>query len=142
MDLALSINWRCYKLLATNCSGFYLKKDRQYPSNLLHKENNLLKLIDQQKLLILQFVHRSVYPNHATPENVKNYCKRNTAVHNANTRDKLLLRPTIEIKTAMGATSIAWEDVSLWNKLPLNIRQISDPKLFKFTLKQFLMTDY
>ena len=101
-----------------------------------------MKIIDLHKLLVLQFVYRSVYSKPNTPENIKPYSKRNTAVHTRDTRDKLLLHPKSEVKTAMGASSIYWNGVSLWNNLPLHIREIRDEKQFKINLKLHLMSGY
>ena len=127
----------CNKLLRV-----FLKRAPDYSTNKLHKENDLLKINDLHKVLVLQYVHRSVYAKKNTPDNIKEYFKRNTTVHAINTRDKLLLHAKYQIKTAMGASSIYWKGVSLWNNLPLSIREIRDVKQFKNSLKLHFMASY
>ena len=42
----------------------------------------MLKIIDFRNVLAVRFVHRSIYPNEYTPEQLNNYFKLNADVHN------------------------------------------------------------
>ena len=126
----------CNKLLKV-----FLMKDRRYPTNVLFKECNLLKINDMTKFLAAKIVHRSVYTNDNTPEQLSEYFVMNVNVHNRNVRDKLLVRLPV-VRTVFGQTCLHWYGAFYWNRIDLHLRETSDIKIFKKELKSSILRSY
>ena len=63
-------------------------KDRKYPTNLLHKESNILKLTDLYKLKIPKIMHGIRFKNENIPRVFKDYFKTYEDSHKYETRHK------------------------------------------------------
>ena len=124
----------CNKLLKV-----IMKKDSKYSTNKLYKENNLLKIDDMHKYVVLQFVHKSVYADDNSPETLRTYFVRNDNSHSV--RDNLLLNIP-RARNAIVSTTVYWLGASLWNKLPYHIRKEQDIKTFKEKLKDNMLSMY
>ena len=88
------------------------KKDRLYPTDALHSENRILKIVDVFKSKILLFVHKCLNKN--TISIFHNYFRLQHETHTYPTRDRntLILPRT---NTILGATAIYSSGVKLWN---------------------------
>ena len=126
----------CNKLLK-----ILLIKDRRFPTNELYKSCKILKINDLRNFLATKFVHRSIYPNEYTPEQLIDYFKLNIHFHNRDVRDKLKIRLPA-VNSALGGTCLHWYGSFYWNNLQLDIRKISDFVFFKKTLKQCIINSY
>ena len=126
----------CNKLLK-----ILLIKERRFPTNVLYKECKMLKIPDLTNYLATKFVHRSIYPNVYTPQQLMYYFKLNIELHNRDLRDKLKIRLPI-VKSALGGTCLHWYGSFYWNNLDIELRNISDLDMFKKLLKQHILSTY
>ena len=126
----------CNKLLK-----ILLMKDRRFPTNELFKSCKLLKINDLTNFLATKFVHRSIYPNAYTPEQLSYYFKLNIDYHDRDVRDKLKIRLPV-VKSVLGGTCFHWYGGFYWNNLDIELRKISDFDLFKKSLKEFVLCQY
>ena len=131
-----SVQVVCNKLLK-----ILMTKDRRYPTNKLYKECKMLKIDDFRKFLAVRFVHRSVYPNHDTPEQLKNYFNLNSNVTNRDLRDNLKIRVPL-VRSALGQSCIHWYGGHFWNSLDIDIRSECDLCPFKNKVKKYIMNNY
>ena len=76
----------------------------------------MLKIIDFRNFPAVRFVHRSIYPNGYTPEQLNNYFKLNANVHNRELRDNLKIRVPL-LRSALGQSCIHWYGRHFWNSL-------------------------
>ena len=116
-------------------------KDRRYPTNTLYKEFNMLKIDDFRNFLAVRFVHRSVYPNEFTPEQLKKYFKLSVNVHNRVLRDNLKIRVPL-LRSALGQTCINWYGGNFWNSLDIDIRSECNLCIFKKEVKKHIINNY
>ena len=132
------------KLVQTVCNKL-LKilqiKVRTYPTNKLFKENKILKLCDMKNFIATKFVHKSIYSNCNTPNQLKSYFILNTSVHEKDVRDKLQVRPP-RFNRVFGTTSVQSYGGEFWNKIDLKIRSEPDLGLFKNKLKASVLETY
>ena len=131
-----SVQVVCNKLLR-----ILMLKDRMYPTNTLYKECKMLKLDDLRKFLAAKFVHRSVYPDQYTPDQLKYYFMLNISVHNRVLRDNLLIRVPL-VRSALGQTCIHWYGGSFWNSLDVEIRSERIIYVFKKQLRAYILDSY
>ena len=131
-----SVQIVCNKLLR-----ILMLKDRRYPTNTLYKEFNMLKIDDFRNFLAVRFVHRSVYPNEFTPEQLKTYFKLNVNVHNRVLRDNLKIRVPL-LRSALGQTCINWYGGNFWNSLDIDIRSECNLCIFKKEVKKHIINNY
>ena len=117
-------------------------KDRRYPTNTLYKECNMLKIRDFRNFLAVRFVHRSVYPDENTPEQLQNYFTLNVNVHNReHMRDNLKIRVPF-FRSALGQTCIHWYGGNFWNSLDIAIRNECNLCLFKKEVRNHILDSY
>ena len=136
-DIVLdSVQIVCNKLLK-----ILLIKDRDFPTDKLYKTCKLLKVNDQTNFLATKFVHRSIYPNDYTPEQLSYYFKLNIDVHDRDVRDKLKIRLP-QVKTALGGTCLHWYGSFYWNSLDLELRKMNNFDVFKKLLKEHILNQY
>ena len=126
----------CNKLLK-----LFLIKPRRFPTNSLYKGCGMLKLQDLTKFLASKLVHKSVYPNVHTPDQLITYFTLNSEMHNRNVRDKLLIRLPA-VKSIFGQSCIHWFGAHFWNRIDMSIRLMYDFKTFKKELKLSILNDY
>ena len=131
-----SVQVVCNKLLR-----ILMLKDRMYPTSNLCKECNILKLDDFRKFLAVKFVHRSIYPDQYTPEQLKYYFTLNITIHNRSLRDNLKIRVPL-LRSALGQTCIHWYGGNFWNCLGIDIRSVSDLSEFKRQVRNYIMSTY
>ena len=115
-----SVQIVCNKLLK-----ILLIKERRFPTNDLYKDCKMLKVADLTNFLATKFVHRSIYPNEYTPQQLVYYFKLNIDFHDRDLRDKLKIRLPI-VKSALGGTCLHWFGSFYWNNLDLELRNIND----------------
>ena len=131
-----SVQVVCNKLLR-----ILMLKDRRYPTNTLYKEFNMLKIDDFRNFLAVRFVHRSVYPNEFTPDQLKTYFQLNINVHNRVLRDNLKIRVPL-LRSALGQTCINWYGGNFWNSLDIDIRSECNLCIFKKEVKKHIINNY
>ena len=88
-----------------------------------------------------KFVHRSIYPNAYTPEQLSYYFKLNIDYHDRDVRDKLEIRSPV-VKSVSGETCLPWYGGFHWNNLDIELRKMNDFEMFKKSLKEFILTQY
>ena len=124
----------CNKLVKIFCN-----KDRLYSTSQLHKDTNLLKVADINKVAILKFVHKCM--NGSMIPVFRDYFNFRHTMHNVNIRvmNKLSLPKT---KTKFGTTAIRCTGASLWNSLPQNIITITESKEFTKQITAYFSDSY
>ena len=137
-------NKKVMKLVQTVCNKLLkilLIKIRKYPTDKLFKESKMLKIHDMKNFIAAKFVHKSIYSDTNTPEQLKNYFTLNTEIHEKDVRDKLQVRPQ-RFNLVFGTTCIQCYGGEYWNKINLNIRSEPDLGLFKNKLKASILDSY
>ena len=126
-------------------------------SNLLFKELEILKIDDIYKLNIANFIYSSLAG--LTPDIFLDYFVLNHAVHDhATTSNTVIVQnsyfdPGYQVNTNSlhtqnsnlvnyGARLLKVFGPVLWNSLPLQIRESSSIKSFKFHLKHYFLDQY
>ena len=99
------------------------------------------KLYDFRKFLAVKFVHRSIYSDQYTPEQLKCYFMLNVDIHNRELRDNLKIRVPL-LKSALGQTCIHWYGGNYWNSLDFSIRSENDLCAFKKSLRNNVINTY
>ena len=116
-------------------------RDYTFPTDLLYKECKILKIEDMTKFLAIKFVHRYVYPDMYTPEQLKYYYTLNIDIHDVNVRNKLKVRLP-GVNTVLGETCLHWYGGHYWNSLDKEIVEERDLSKFKYKLKDFFLSRY
>ena len=94
-----------------------------------------------KNFIATKFVHKSIYSNCNTPNQLKSYFILNTSVHEKDVRDKLQVRPP-RFNRVFGTTSVQSYGGEFWNKIDLKIRSEPDLGLFKNKLKASVLETY
>ena len=116
-----------------------LNKDPTYSTNQLHKELRILKVSDIHRHFTLKFVYKCLSGD--VIQNFANYFATRENVHNHNTRYiQHIQRP--QIRTELGRSSTHYTAATLWNELPVDIKQSSSDYIFKKKTFNSILTDY
>jgi len=100
----------------------------------LYSVYDTLNIPNLHKQQILMLVHKFVHHTDALPDIFKNYFAFSNEIHRHNTRSTCnIYKP--RVNTAYGQRAVTFKGVSLWNKLPDNLKQITSTSLFKQKLK-------
>ena len=100
----------------------------------LYSVYDTLNIPNLHKQQILMLVHKFVHHSDALPDIFKNYFAFSNEIHRHNTRSTCnIYKP--RVNTAYGLRAVTFKGVSLWNKLPDNLKQITSTSLFKQKLK-------
>ena len=110
------------------------KTDRYYNSNQLHKDFDLLSIEEARNMLILKFVYNCV--NGQPVEVFQDYFTLQTHLHF--TRQTGHLRRG-RINTEYGRSTTQYTGASLWNKLPITLRNATSLNSYKQKLKTFIL---
>ena len=122
--------------LSNKLLKYLLRLDQRTPTDVLHKDLDILKLDDMIKLEILNFVKKCLFEN--CPDLFKNYFRYQN--HTYTIRDpKLYVNPS---KTNMGSHSLKIKGASLWNSLSSEIKSKAHLKSFKKVLKTHYLSMY
>ena len=98
-------------------------------SDPLFKILGILKLKDIYLFQILISTHKSFHDN------------KFNIHHNFNTRNRNLAAPSFQ-RLTLTQQSFSYAGPSNWNKLPIFLRSIQSPNIFKKKLKQYLIDQY
>ena len=102
-----------------------LKKDRQFSTDALHNNLNILKVNDIYETSLLNFVYASLSPDAADP--IKNFYRQRTHTHNTRHRTDLEIR---RFRTEMGRSTTHNRGATLWNNIEIELQ--NKPSLFAF----------
>ena len=116
-------------------------KDRKYSTNAIHKECNILKLIDLYEFKILKSMHNVHYNNGKLPSVFKGYFEKNEGSHTYPTRQSKDYK-IFRVNKTWGDKMIRNKGARLWNELPSPIKDISNPYTFAKKLKEVLIDKY
>ena len=116
-------------------------KDRKYSTNAIHKECNILKLIDLYEFKILKFMHNVHYNKGKLPSVFKGYFEKNEGSHTYPTRQSKDYK-IFRVNKTWGDKMIRNKGARLWNELPSPIKDISNPYTFAKKLKEVLIDKY
>ena len=114
-------------------------KDFLTPTDPLHKELEVLKVKDINKLHTAKFVH--MQQNSKTPNIFKNFFIANQTVHQHNTRQNNNLHIT-QPNTNNGKRTMKYHGATIWNALAGPLRKIESNKTFGSQLKRSLLANY
>lgn len=87
---------------------------------------------------ILIFMHNYVHHRTKLPAVFSDYLAENKLIHNYNTRQKDDFH-THAVKTETGKRAIKYKGSTLWNNLPVDIKNIQSSHTFKYKLKNYLL---
>ena len=107
-------------------------KDRQYNSQILHKEFELHNVSEIRDMLILKFVYNCV--NGQPVEAFKDYFKTPNHMYNTRQADRLVAE---NINTEYGRSLTHYTGASLWSRLPLDVKNKPSINSFKRSLKDY-----
>ena len=114
-------------------------KDFLTPTDSLHKELEVLKVKDINKLHTVKFVH--MQQNNKTPNIFKNFFIANQTVHQHNTRQNHNLHIN-QPNTNNGKRTMKYHGATTWNALAGSLRKIESKKTFGSQLKRSLLANY
>ena len=116
-----------------------MNKPFTYSTDQLHKDLIILKINDIYKFTILQFVHKCVHSTQITKFNT--YYKTSDVDHDYQTRTKHHLH-TQRYRTELGKSTVHNQGATLWNSIPVEIKDIEIYDQFKNKLKDFILNQY
>ena len=99
-----------------------LKKERQYSTNLLHKNLDILKVHDIHRQSVLQFVHKC--KTNKTIPKFSNYFTTRGEHHNLDLRNNEDLDQTFYTREH-GRTTVQRIGSVYWNQLPVEIKDLN-----------------
>ena len=103
----------------------------------LYKRFSTLPLQLLHSFQILLFMHKYVYNRNELPPAFAEYFEENTLVHHHDTRQKNDFH-VVNVRTETGKRSIKYKGCNLWNNLPVEIKNIKSPLIFRSKLKYYL----
>ena len=109
------------------------------PTDSLHKELEVLKVKDINKLHTAKFAH--MQQNNKTPNIFKNFFIANQTVHQHNTRQNHNLHIN-QPNTNNGKRTMKYHGATIWNALAGSLRKIESNKTFGSQLKRSLLANY
>ena len=113
-------------------------KSVRSPVKDLYTAYNTLPLSFLHESRVLVFIHKFIYNKDKLPVIFSSYFTPNSFIHSYDTRNKSDLH--IEsIQTAIGKRSVTIKGCSLWNKLPLDLKETKSVKHFKVELKDYYL---
>ena len=118
---------------------YLTKKDSLFSTNLIHHQNNILKVKDAYELKLLSFVHDCLNQN--TIPIFHHYFKHQRQTHQYSTRqDSILSVP--HMKTNIGLSSIKRKASDIWNsnKTAQNYLSFSKSTMKKHVFNSFVKT--
>ena len=113
---------------------YLTKQDNIFPTDAIHRENDILKIKDAYNLKLLSFVHDCINKN-SIPL-FHNYFKTQTHSYQIRYTDKL--KPP-KIKTNMGASAIKCTAAKIWNSNDIARKYRS---FSKSTMKKHIFNSY
>ena len=113
-----------------------LRKNYMYPTNQLHNDLNILKITDIFKQEILIFVFSQYHK--LLPEIFNNYYVTFSNIHHIATRGSSTKFIIPKHYSNMGAWTVKIYGASLWNELPIHIKECSTVKSFRIEYRKSL----
>ena len=114
-------------------------KDWYTPTDVLHRELNLLQITDIFKLALLQIVYKQT--NNLLPDSFNEYFRTRDTIHSINTRNASKLH-IVKSRTNFGKNRVKSKGAYLFNNLPDGIVQSQSLNTFKKKTKAFLLSKY
>ncbi len=114
-------------------------KDWLMPTNDLHKELRILKVVDVHKLFTLRLIYQ-----HQTSKlriTFKEYFKVRNKIHNRDTRNNKKLN-ILKAKTNYGYNSIKVIGSKIYNQVPEDLKNVETEKKLKQLVKIYLLSKY
>ena len=113
-----------------------LNKNYMYPTNQLHTDLSILKIIDIFKQEVLNFVFSQF--NKLLPEIFDNYYVTFSSLHNIATRGSNTQFIIPRHNSNIGAWTVKVYGASLWNEIPQHMKECSTIKSFRLEYKKSL----
>ena len=114
-------------------------KDFYTPTKQLHKDLNVLMVKDIYKLSNAKFVYK--YKNNLLPEIFENLFIDNKHFYKYNTRQSNNIHLT-KANGKYGDMKIAHQGATIWNSLPLKIRNLKTVRNFSRKVKKAIIKSY
>ena len=113
------------------------KPVRTHTAELYRTYNTLpIQLLHNYQILLL--MHKYVYHRSRLPPAFSAYFDENKLIHQYNTRQKDNFH-TYTVQSEIGKRSIKFQGCTLWNNLPMDIKEIQSCCSFKLKLKDYLL---
>ena len=109
-------------------------------TNLLFKENNLLKLTDINKIETLKIIHK--HENDKLPQTFQNCITKNKDKHDYDTRQRNDYTVPKYKREIARRSSVFSRGVGYWNKLPDQLKSVNSENNFKNKLKTQIISRY
>lgn len=114
-------------------------KPKLYSTNLLHKENKILKIEDRSKLRQALIIHRFIHKTNTTNYTHRNLILNNN-LHNRDLRNYLNIQVTAESHRRQN--KIIENASIIWNSLNLDLKEIYNREKFKYTHEVLTLQSY
>ena len=115
------------------------KKSRSCCNECLYTQYNILPPVQLFNFQVLNLVYKMLYSPYLLPDIYWNYFTFASSIHKYNTRNnKLYLTP---VNSRFGQRILQFKGSQLWNRLPVDLTNVTSGESFKKTLKILLITD-
>ena len=114
-----------------------LNRNYRDPTDEIHDQMEILKVSDNYKLEVLTFVHR--FFNNKLPSVFNDYFKKLSDCHDINTRNSKYILKDPMYTSKIGRNSVKQKGIQFWNGTANNLKEISNFKSFKNSLKDTIM---